>query len=239
MSGDRPANDGRELDSMTWVKICGITNLEDALTAVEAGADAVGFVFYEKSLRKISPGAAGEIVEKLPVQLEKVGVFVNESAEQINQSVRQAGLTAVQLCGKDSVLGFIKYMQAQPNANHRPKVISVISGREVAEGGFLFSDKLRDALYALLVDSGSAAQPGGTGNRFDWEKSSGAFEMLSMRIPAIVAGGLTPENVPEALMLLHPWGVDVSSGVESKPGKKDPEKVRAFVSAVRHAERLI
>jgi phosphoribosylanthranilate isomerase len=224
---------------MTWVKICGITNLEDALTAAEAGADALGFVFYEKSPRNISLESAREIVAKLPGHVEKVGVFVNESAQRIDQSVRRAGLTKVQLCGKESVVGFIKYLQVQQKMNHRPNIISVISGRELSEGVFFIADELINALHALLIDSSSAAQPGGTGKRFDWEGVRGMVEMLGLRIPTIVAGGLTPQNVPEALTLLHPWGVDVSSGVESTPGKKDPEKIRAFVAAVRQAERLV
>ncbi|HXM21269.1 MAG TPA: phosphoribosylanthranilate isomerase [Terriglobales bacterium] len=223
---------------MTWVKICGITNIEDALTAAEAGADALGFVFYEKSPRHVDPETVGEIVANLPVQVEKVGVFVNEAAERIDESVQQAGLTAVQLSQGQSVVGFIEYLQARQNMNHRPKIISVIPSGELSDGGFFIANELNNALHALLVDSSSAAQPGGTGRRFDWEKARGMVEMLGLRIPTIVAGGLTPENVAEALALLHPWGVDVSSGVESKPGKKDPEKVQAFVAAVRQAERL-
>jgi phosphoribosylanthranilate isomerase len=223
---------------MTWVKICGITNLEDALTAVNAGADALGFVFYEKSPRNIDPQVVGEIVAKLPAQVEKVGVFVNEVAERIYESVQQAGLTAVQLSQGESVAGFIKYLQVRRNMNHRPKIISVIPGGELSEGGFFIANELKNALHALLIDSSSAAQPGGTGKRFDWEKARGMVEMVGLRIPTIVAGGLTPENVAEALVLLHPWGVDVSSGVESKPGKKEPEKVHAFLAAVRQAERL-
>ena len=224
---------------MTWVKICGITNLEDALTAVEAGADALGFVFYGKSLRNIDPGMVGQIVAKVPARIEKVGVFVNEAAERIDQSVQQAGLTAVQLCGKESVAGFIKYSRVQWDINHRPKVIFVIPAGALSEGLFFIGDELKNALHALLIDSVSAAEPGGTGKRFDWEKAQEMIEMLGLTIPTIVAGGLTPENVADALERLHPWGVDVSSGVESKPGKKDPEKVRTFVSAVREAERLI
>jgi phosphoribosylanthranilate isomerase len=220
---------------MTWVKICGITNLEDALIAVEAGANSLGFVFYANSPRNISPEAAGEIAAKLPAHVEKVGVFVDESAQQIDQSTQQAGLTAVQLCGTTSAVEFVKYLQRQ-NTNHPPRVISVIPG-ELSESGFFIASEVNNALYALLIDSTSAEQPGGTGKRFDWEKAQARIEMLGLKIPVIVAGGLTPENVEEALTLLRPWGVDVSSGVELKPGKKDPEKVRAFVAAVRQAER--
>jgi phosphoribosylanthranilate isomerase len=224
---------------MTWVKICGITNLEDALTAVEAGADALGFVFYEKSPRKVDPETVRQIVQALPTGIEKVGVFVNESAERIDQSVRQTGLTAVQLCGTESAGLFINDLQVRQNVNHQPKVIVVIPGEELAEGGFFISAELKNALHALLIDSSSAAQPGGTGKRFDWEKARDMVEVLGLTIPTVVAGGLTSTNVAEALTVFHPWGVDVSSGVESQPGKKDPDKVRAFVAAVRHAERLV
>src|SRR5579872_3193382 len=119
---------------MTWVKICGITNLDDALTAVDAGADALGFVFYDKSPRKVDPAAVGEIVAKAPSQVEKVGVFVNAPAERIDESVRQAGLTAVQLYGKESAAGFIEYLRVKRNINHHPKVIFVIPGGALSEG---------------------------------------------------------------------------------------------------------
>jgi len=224
---------------MTWIKICGITNLEDALTAVEAGADALGFVFYGKSPRKVDPETVRQIVQALPTGIEMVGVFVNESAERIDQSMRQAGLTAVQLCGRESVGEFIKHLQVRQNMNHKPKVIAVIPGKQLADGGFFIAAELKSALHALLIDSSSAAQPGGTGKRFDWEKTRGMVEALGLTIPTVVAGGLTSANVAEALTVFHPWGVDVSSGVESKPGKKDPEKVRAFIAAVRQAERLV
>jgi phosphoribosylanthranilate isomerase len=223
---------------MTWVKICGITNLEDALTAVHAGADAVGFVFYEKSPRKIDPGTVRDIADALPRKIEKVGVFVNESAERIDQSVQKAGLTTVQLCGNESLVGFVQYLRARQSIDC-PKIISVISGEELSKNGFFIANELKNALHALLIDSSSAEQPGGTGKRFDWEKARGMVEMLGLRIPTIVAGGLNPENVGEALSLFHPWGVDVSSGVEAEPGKKDSVKVQAFVAAVRQAERLV
>ena len=114
---------------MTWVKICGITNREDAMTAVEAGADALGFVFYEKSPRNVAPETVREITAKLPVKMEKVGVFVDESAQGIDQSVERAGLTAAQLYRPDPAMEFIKYLQVRQQMNHPPRVISVIPGK--------------------------------------------------------------------------------------------------------------
>jgi phosphoribosylanthranilate isomerase len=227
---------------MTWVKICGITNLEDALIAVEAGADALGFVFYEKSPRNIDPDAAREIVAVLPKNLEKVGVFVNQSVPHILEAVRQAALTTVQLHGSESVSGFVGYLHTQPEAvDVRPKLIGVVPGDKLPDGGIFVNQTLKKVLYALSIDSGSATQPGGTGKPFDWEKARGMVLGLGAEIGirVIVAGGLTPNSVGDAMRLFHPWGVDVASGVEASPGKKDPAKVQAFVRAVRQAEKSL
>jgi phosphoribosylanthranilate isomerase len=232
---------------MTWVKICGITNLEDALTAVEAGADALGFVFYEKSPRKTNPEAAREIVTKLPDKIEKVGVFVEQTAEEVHEIVGQTGLTAVQLYQQGCAEAFHDLQAlALPRMRCQAKIIFVIPGNQVAHSdgvhakgsvSFLISESFKKTLFALLVDSSSATQPGGTGQRLDWIGMRGFVPALGSLIPTIVAGGLEPSNVGVAMTLLHPWGVDVASGVEASPGKKDPEKVRAFVRAVREAER--
>jgi phosphoribosylanthranilate isomerase len=226
--------------SMTWVKICGTTNLEDALTAVEAGADAVGFVFYEKSPRNISVEVAREIVGKLPECVEKVGVFVNEPDSQVARIADRAGLGAVQvypLNGDDDVLsidcalkGFIGRL-----------VVAIPSGRITSGDSFTrtFSRELLSRASAVLIDSGGSRQPGGTGIAFDWSNAADNVKAISEIVPVMIAGGLTAENVSEAIGILKPWGVDVVSGVEARPGKKDPEKVRAFVRAVREAERLL
>jgi phosphoribosylanthranilate isomerase len=218
---------------MTWIKICGTTNLEDALVAVEAGADAVGFVFYEKSPRCVSVEAARQIVQKLPEDVEKVGVFVGEPADQIQKIAKQVALTTVQLYG-----GTAKNRdQDWPGLQESYKVILAISGDRLSEGGIFVGAEAKKALRAILVDSGSGQQPGGTGTRFDWEESYGMVRGLSLITPVIVAGGLNPANVTAAILRFQPWGVDVASGVEAKPGKKDPEKVRAFVKAVREADK--
>jgi phosphoribosylanthranilate isomerase len=226
---------------MTWVKICGMTNLEDALTAVEAGADAVGFVFYEKSPRKITVEAAREIVGKLPEGVEKVGVFAGESVEWAEEIGSSVGLDALQVyplsyAKSGSVsenLGAVspppqrKLYLALPIASFVSREHAVAVDVKSPEGMFV----------ALLLDSGSGQRPGGTGVAFDWNHAVPAVAILSRTQKVVIAGGLTPGNVSEAIGILQPWGVDVASGVEARPGKKDPEKVRAFVKAVREADR--
>jgi phosphoribosylanthranilate isomerase len=222
---------------MTWVKICGTTNLEDALLAVEAGADALGFVFHDQSPRKVDVESAREIVAQLPGNVEKVGVFVEQNAEEIRRTVQTTGLTAVQVVdGTNSAKLF-----GGLDVNGRPvgdaKLIMAHCASKLVDGGVFVSESARKSLFAILIDSGSKTVPGGTGQPFDWEAAHGMVHAIGLTIPVIVAGGLNVSNVSEALRLFEPFGVDVASGVEAKPGKKDPEKVRGFVRAVRQAER--
>jgi phosphoribosylanthranilate isomerase len=230
---------------MTWVKICGMTNLEDALVAVDAGADAVGFVFYEKSPRSISVEAAREIVKKLPEGVEKVGVFVGETAETVLEISEKAELTIAQTYpdfrnplsipndrflerASFRVIVALPASQLQHEESDDPDVVT----------GFRLSKRFRDRITAVLLDSGSSSRPGGTGKKFDWESVAPMTNLMSRAgLRLIVAGGLTPEGVVDAIGALTPWGVDVASGVEARPGKKNPEKVRAFVKAVRDADR--
>jgi len=220
-------------DFMTWIKICGITNLEDALTAVEAGADALGFVFYEKSPRKIDVETARDIVKKLPAKIEKVGVFVDSDAVRVRDIAAHAGLTAAQFHGKLSE-ELSRDLRSGGDAAGGAKLILTVPGDTLREGGF-FIGLPHQGFFAILVDSRSDTMPGGTGNTFDWGTTCEAIQGISQLVPVIVAGGLTPWNVGEAIRLFRPFGVDVASGVEARPGKKDPAKVRAFVSAVRAA----
>jgi phosphoribosylanthranilate isomerase len=220
---------------MTWVKICGMTNLEDALVAVEAGADAVGFVFYEKSPRCVTVETARKIVEKLPADVEKVGVFVRCTMESITDTATRVGLTGAQLYQAQE-----KPSSADWTAIHqerRYKLILAVPGERLIDGSMLISAEAKKSIYAMLIDSGSGDRLGGTGASFDWEACRGMVQGVGSIVPVIVAGGLTPENVVGAMHVLKPWGVDVVSGVEASPGKKDPEKVRAFVKAVRDADR--
>jgi phosphoribosylanthranilate isomerase len=218
---------------MTWVKICGMTNLEDALVAVEAGADAVGFVFYEKSPRRISVEAARKIVERLPPKVEKVGVFVNEVEDTLCDLADRAGLTAIQMHGDNEDPHVADLVVAK-----RPKlkVLAAISMSQENPDGWAMM-WLPDVVHAFLVDSGDSSKPGGTGKTFDWSTTRPRLENIRKLGRVVAAGGLTPENVGEAIGTLRPWGVDVASGVEARPGKKDPEKVRAFVRAVREFDR--
>src|SRR6266446_6424996 len=204
---------------MTWVKICGMTNLEDALTAVEAGADAVGFVFYEKSPRNISVDAAREIVEKLPGNVEKVGVFVNESTERVSATADEVGLTAVQFHGDE-------YQSPEMYATDRKTFLCIPADwvamawrKKGKASGSLMA--IPENLGAIMLDSGDDGRRGGTGNPFDWREAAVFVSLMSKDTPVVIAGGLTSENVREAMQILKPWGVDVASGVEARPGKKD------------------
>jgi phosphoribosylanthranilate isomerase len=222
---------------MTWVKICGITNLEDALVAIDAGADALGFVFYEKSPRKVDMESAREIVAKLPEKIEKVGVFVDQSVDEVRATSQETGFTAVQLHGK---------VAEQVWKDPRPamevlgvaKVIPMVAGSSLEDsGGVFISQRVQESIFALLIDSQSNGLVGGTGTKFDWQAARGMVHSLGLMVPVIVAGGLNAANVSEAMELFQPFGVDVVSGVEARPGKKDPRKVRDFVHTVREAEK--
>jgi phosphoribosylanthranilate isomerase len=221
---------------MTWVKICGMTNLEDALTAVEAGADAVGFVFYEKSPRNISVAAAREIVEKLPERVEKVGVFVNELPARVSAIADEAGLTAVQFHGDEHQNPEMYALDRRTFLCIPAKWVEVTWRKRGKAIGSLMA--LPKNLGAIMLDSGTPGQRGGTGKSFDWlEARAWVSAMNQLHHPVAIAGGLNIENVGKAIAILKPWGVDVASGVEARPGKKDPEKVRAFVNVVREADR--
>jgi len=218
---------------MTWIKICGMTNLKDTLTAVDAGADAVGFVFHEKSPRCVSVETAREIVEKLPERTDKVGVFVDAPVRAARDVFHRAGLTAVQVY-TESIAEWLAWYGSE-----EIKLMWAIPA-SILKGDFFISlGTSKKEITALLVDSGPTDRPGGTGRRFDWDGAKAGIRHLSSMVPVVVAGGLTPENVNDAMKALAPWGVDVVSGVEARPGKKDPEKVRAFVKAVRDSDRKV
>jgi phosphoribosylanthranilate isomerase len=212
----------------TWIKICGTTSIEDALASIEAGANALGFVFAP-SRRRVSPKQAREIANRLPGNVERVGVFVNESAEAIRATVEQAGLTAVQLHGEETP-EFIAGLFAPQPGGHRARVIkTVLANDNFATNWNLFRPN-HQLVDFILIDSGS-----GSGKTFDWHATHALIADHGLRF--IIAGGLDPENVGAAIRKFSPWGVDVVSGVEQAPGRKDPEKLKLFVNAVRKAEQ--
>ena len=201
---------------MVRAKICGITNRDDALCAVDNGADALGFNFYEKSLRYIAPEKAGEIVFDLPPFVTPVGVFVNASDREIDIAVKLAGLRAIQLHGDEP-----------PEAclGHAVPVI-----RALRVGCNFDVQIMRSYLVStFLLDTERAGSYGGTGKTFDWTKAEGAKGYGRI----ILAGGLNPDNVREAIERVGPYAVDTSSGVETEPGKKDHKKVRDFLARVK------
>lgn len=202
---------------MVRIKICGITNLEDALLATELGANALGFIFYAKSPRSVEPEAAREIIRQLPPLVLSVGVFVDEETAVVRDLAARVGLDWVQLHGQESP----EYCRSLGRR--------VLKGFRIKDADSLQElTAYRGAVQAFLLDTYKQGQTGGTGEAFDWElavraKGSG---------PIVLAGGLTADNVAQAVATVRPQAVDVASGVEAAPGKKDPEKLRAFFRAV-------
>ena len=212
-----------------WVKICANTSLHDAMLAVDAGAAAVGFVFAP-SPRQVTVQQIAAITPSLPPEIEKVGVFVDSAFEEIEAAVQTCALTGVQIHfegGED--------LPARLRSRFGP-ALRILHVLHFAPGvtnkaAALAADKSIDA---ILIDSRTTTAIGGTGIRFDWDKAASLFRTAGIKM--IAAGGLNPANVGEAISKLHPWGVDVVSGVEATPGRKDPEKVRAFVQNARCTE---
>lgn len=202
------------------IKICGITNIEDAEVAVQAGADALGFVLYRKSPRFVEPAAARAIIGGLPPFVLPVGVFVNEEAEKVRALMDECGLVLAQLHGDESA----HYCQHLG----RPALKAI---RLKDRGSFLALAEFhgRANVRGFLIDAFSDQAYGGTGQTVDWTLAQEAARSA----PIILAGGLNPGNVAQAVQMVRPYGVDVSSGVERSPGKKDPDKVQAFIRTAR------
>ena len=207
---------------MVKVKICGITNLTDALLSVSYGADALGFIFYEKSPRFITVKVAEEIISVLPPFVQTVGVFVNETADDVNRIADTCKLDCVQLSGEESAEFCKKITRRVIKAFRIKDERSLLPMPTYKVGGYLL-----DAFVENLH--------GGTGETCDWTLVRRAEEYG----PIILAGGLTPDNVAEAILQTEPYGVDVCSGVEESKGKKDPEKIKAFIRAARNIRGVL
>src|SRR5713226_9606288 len=210
---------------MIRIKICGITNLADAKAATEAGANSLGFNFYEKSLRRIVTADAAQIRSKLPKEVEAVGVFVNATPADIN-----------------SLRAFVRFDSAQLHGDESPDIVSrVASSLPVikafrVDANFPLATLNRYAgVFAFLLDAARAGQYGGTGQTTDWDFARRAA--TNRRI--ILSGGLRVENVADAVRIVRPYGVDVASGLETKPGKKDHAQLKAFIDEVRRAEQQL
>ncbi|MBX7054685.1 MAG: phosphoribosylanthranilate isomerase [Pyrinomonadaceae bacterium] len=219
-------NDGREISDADTplVKICGITRPEDAAAAVGSGADLLGFNFYRRSSRYITPKSAGEIISGMPGGVRTVGIFVNETAENICRIANETGIDAVQLHG-DEDAEFIARLRAVCPLEVI-KAVRLRPGVEAVRTEF-------PAASALLIDSYAEGVFGGSGKLADW---SAAYKMgVAAAKPIFLAGGLTPDNVAEAVRAVRPYAVDVASGVESTPGIKDARKVAAFIRAAKEA----
>ena len=210
---------------MVKVKICGITNLKDARHAVESGADFIGFNFYKRSPRYITPSAARRILRRLPQKVKSVGIFVNEPEEKMLAVARQTGLNYLQLHGEESPQTVARLKRTLPVI----KAVRVRNSLSIA--------KLARYTHAaaFLLDGFDRRQHGGSGKSFKWDIARRAKPAGHI----FLAGGLTPDNVASAIRSARPYAVDVSSGVEAKPGKKDPALVASFMRAVRAAQKTI
>lgn len=198
-----------------FIKICGITRAQDARAAVESGATALGFVFWPRSPRYVDPNTAEGIIRTLPKDVTPVGVFVNQPVDEIEQIADQTGIQLVQLHGDEPA--------SYTSALTRPvmKAMSLVAADAFADAW--------PADIAILLDAHDPVRRGGTGTAVDWAHAA----RIAARRRVVLAGGLTPDNVQEAIAVVQPYGVDVSSGVERSPGIKDAEKVTRFLEQVR------
>jgi len=203
---------------MAHVKICGITRPEDAELAAALGAWAIGFNFWPGSKRRVDPAVAAGIARELRRKVEPVGVFVNPALDEVVRIVEGVGLTHVQLHG-DEGPSFCTAVAERTGARVI-KALGVGSGADIRDAERFHTD-------FHMFDAAAGAAYGGTGRTFDWA----LVQQRRSKVPLILSGGLTPENVADGIAAVHPWGVDVASGVESAPGIKDPSKVEAFIAA--------
>jgi phosphoribosylanthranilate isomerase len=215
-----------------WIKICATTNLDDALASIAAGANALGFILTA-SKRLVTPETAAAIIEALPTSVEKIGVVVNESPASLKRLAETVGLTGLQLHGDEPPSQLPEFRRALGLR----KLIKTLQARELLADPTRLDSYLAvaESYDGILLDSGSPANRGGTGQTFDWHAMLPLVERIKEHKPVIIAGGLNPANIADAIRLFDPCGVDVVSGVELATGRKDPAKLRAFITAARAA----
>jgi phosphoribosylanthranilate isomerase len=211
-------NEGVEMLRRTRVKVCGITEKADVIHAVEAGVDALGFIFAEGSPRRVEPEKAKELLRSVPPFVDSVGVFVNEDPDLVTDIVKYCGLTMVQLHGSEPV----DYCQLMP-----VRILKAFSVKADTDASEL--DKYKDVAAGYLLDTYHKEMAGGSGQSFDWR----LVKDLQVPGPLFLAGGLGPDNIREAIRAVHPFAVDVNSGVEIEPGRKDHEKISELVRQVQ------
>jgi len=205
---------------MVKLKICGITNISDAYMAAECGVDALGFIFYPKSQRYVAPAKAKEIIQKLPPEITRVGVFVNHEIQEVKEIAQFCGLNLIQLHGDESP----EYCAQFPMSS-LIKAVSCQTEKEIQE--------LKNyPVAAILMDAREAGHYGGTGKNSDWRLAIKVKETH----PLILAGGLNKENIRRAIETVRPCAVDINSGVEISPGKKDPGKIEEIIKIVRETD---
>lgn len=206
---------------MAKVKICGITNLKDALAAVNAGCDALGFVFYKKSPRYISPGQARDIIGQMPRRVIKIGVFVNSPEDAVKKIAGFCKLDMLQFHGQESPEFCGRF--------RRYKIIKAfrVKDKPLGQGVLKYNP------FAFLFDTFASSQAGGTGKKFNWDLIR---HIDGLNRPVFLSGGLTADNVEEAISITHPEWVDVSSGIEILPGKKDRNKMRKFIKIAKRCK---
>ena len=220
----------------TWIKFCATTSLDDALASIEAGADALGFVFAP-SKRRVTAGQVQAITSRLPNHIQRIGVFHNEDLHLVLRTAEQGGLTAVQLHGEETP-AYMNALRSRWKGPSRLEIIKTVLMDDSFVSRFTALAEDSHSFDSILFDSGA-----GSGRTFDWNRLLECFErcgnegMTGYKGRIIIAGGLNPVNVSEAMKMFQPWGVDVVSGVEREPGRKDHEKLKAFVAAVRKAEQ--
>lgn len=214
------------MPARTRIKMCGTTSIEDAAAAVNEGVDALGFIFFDRSPRNISKEDAKKIIAELPPFLDTVGVFVDQSIEKVCEIVDYCGLNHVQLHGRESVVFCRELHKIMPSL----RIVKAFRIEEEIDKALL--DSYAEHVSGYLFDTYTKGQEGGTGKIFRWE----LLEQLTFERPVILAGGLTPDNVVSAIKAVAPYAIDINSGVEKAPGKKDHMLLATLINRIRISE---